>query len=352
MKVFTRIKGDYSERRMLPRLGKIRLGLKAATAKGVEYPTETDYFVCPPEVQEVYGERPTELDVILPSDDPRVIFPQKLAMYGASSGLQCHGDGHEAERYNEATKTWDARTCPCEHLKSMANPQGRCDEKSHLMVMLPRVSMGGVYQITTGSVSATANINSSLDMIRDMTGRITMVPLLLRRVPTVMTHNGAKRTHFILSLILNATWSEVAQLRQEQTAMVIPAQYQIAPPVDENPENDPVDLVVPDPGVRTLVEQLQAKLHQPEDGGHSVPPTDTLPARPDAPAPLDHSMTDAEWTTALTKIDAVPEWAASKEATKKRLKITDLRKVFMKRRGEVLADIFRDAQAAGLDIQI
>jgi len=46
---FTRIKGLSSIRR-LPRLGKIRLGIKKVTAKGKEYPSETDYFVCPAEV--------------------------------------------------------------------------------------------------------------------------------------------------------------------------------------------------------------------------------------------------------------------------------------------------------------
>ena len=55
---FTKIKG-LSDKRRLPRLGKIRLGVKAISQKsGKEYPKETDYFVCPPEVQAVYGEKP------------------------------------------------------------------------------------------------------------------------------------------------------------------------------------------------------------------------------------------------------------------------------------------------------
>ena len=363
MKVFTRIKGDYSERRLLPRLGKIRLGLRAATTKGTPYPTETEYFVCPPEVQAVYGERPIELDVILPSDDAAVIFPQKLAMYGSGAGLQCHGDGVEAERYNEVKKQWEPMACPCEHLKTMANPQGRCDEKSHLMVMLPRVSMGGVYQITTGSASATANINSSLDMIRDMTGRIAMVPLLLRRVPTDMTHEGKKRTHYILSMTLNATWSEVAQLRAERERMLIPVQYQIAPPVEENPELDAVDLIGPDPGASSLIAKLHAKLDKPEAeapapsrqrDGLTGAEQSTLPPSlqgQNASAP-NYAMTDEQWLDALTKIDAIPEWAAVKQAVKTRLKITDLRRVMPAKRGEVLGEILREGNAAGMVIAL
>ena len=41
------IKG-LSEQRRLPRLGKIRLGVKKKNQKGIEYPASTDYFVCPP----------------------------------------------------------------------------------------------------------------------------------------------------------------------------------------------------------------------------------------------------------------------------------------------------------------
>ena len=50
------IKGLTTDRQeMLPRIGKIRLGIKKKHSNGREYPAATDYFVCPPEVQAVYG---------------------------------------------------------------------------------------------------------------------------------------------------------------------------------------------------------------------------------------------------------------------------------------------------------
>ena len=51
------IKG-ISEIVRLPRLGKIRLGIKEEGADGKLYPTPTDYFVCPDEVKKVFGEKP------------------------------------------------------------------------------------------------------------------------------------------------------------------------------------------------------------------------------------------------------------------------------------------------------
>lgn len=244
MKQFTAIKGRFSEARELPRIGKIRLGLKVQGNKG-SYPTETEYFVCPPEVIEVYGDTPTELDVLLPSNKREDVFRSKYAMYGSGAGLKCHGNGEEAERFNEKTNTWDQRTCPCEHLKTEESPKGTCTAKSDLMVMLPLVSMGGCYQIKTGSAAATKNINSSLDLIQFLTGgRIAFLPMKLRRVPVEMTHEGHKRTHYIMTLTLNATWQQALQLRQHPDSMVIPAEYQIAAPLDENPELDPDDITV------------------------------------------------------------------------------------------------------------
>ena len=50
-----------SEITRMPRLGKIRLGVKKTSDKtGAEYPSAVDYFVCPDEVKSVYGEQPKE----------------------------------------------------------------------------------------------------------------------------------------------------------------------------------------------------------------------------------------------------------------------------------------------------
>ena len=39
-----------SDQVRLPRLGKIRLGIKKKTKGGVEYPFATEYFIVPPEI--------------------------------------------------------------------------------------------------------------------------------------------------------------------------------------------------------------------------------------------------------------------------------------------------------------
>lgn len=245
---FTRIKGSFSESRRLPRLGKIRLGLKVETlsrqpGKGpVQYPKETEHFVVPPEVAAVYGESPTELDVMLPANDPELVFVQKLARYGSTAGLKCHGNGEKALRLNEQTREWEDRTCPCEYLKTDENPRGDCTEQSSLMVILPRVSMGGCYQIDTRSYHSTVTINSALEFIQGLCGRIALIPLKLRRELRETHHAGQKQIHYTLNLVLDADINTVRALRDDHQGTLIPSRVQIEGPVDENPLTTPVDV--------------------------------------------------------------------------------------------------------------
>lgn len=267
---FTRIKGDYSEVRRLPRLGKIRLGIKRQARNGNEYPSETEHFVCPPEVEAVYGVTPTELDVMLPLEDPEQVLVQKFARYGASAGLKCHGNGEAAEQLNEQTKQWEPRQCPCPALKSEKNPKGDCTPQTHLLVLLPKVSMGGCYQITTRSFHSTVGLNSSLDYTRGLAGRIALLPMKLRRVPQETHHDGKKQIHYILSLVLDATLPQIADIRGNPDSLLIPARYQIEGPTDENPLMDPVDIIDPPTTVDAAelaemsdekMEEIQAKLN-------------------------------------------------------------------------------------------
>ncbi len=125
------IKG-LSELRRLPRLGKIRLGIKRLAKSGKEQPAEVDYFVVPPEVAKVYGERPKELLIMFPVEDVTQIFPQAYKWYGAGAGLKCKGDGETAiRRWAEAEESLRQRLgethddnelveipCPCFRLES------------------------------------------------------------------------------------------------------------------------------------------------------------------------------------------------------------------------------------------
>lgn len=243
---FTRIKDSISTARRLPRLGKIRLGLKKVSAKsGKEYPTETDYFVVPPEVAAVYGDKPKELDVMFPVDDEEIVFPQALEYYGSSKGLKCQGNKETAMERDEATGKWSQRTCPCEKLDA----PGGCSQTGHLMVLLPKVSLGGIYQIDTRSFNGHVDILSGFSYARLMVERIALVPFKLKREPRESHVNGQKQIHYPMKLILDADMNGVIQMRADTKRIVQSTVYQIEAPVLDGPKADPPDLVEDEPEV-------------------------------------------------------------------------------------------------------
>ena len=113
------------------------------------------------------------------------------------------------------------------------------------MVILPKINLAGIYQITTSSVNSIIDVNSGIDYVRDPSrvGRIAMVPLLLRRESTETHHEGQKQTHFTLKLVLNMDVHFLNQLRGETKRVLLGPVYEPPTPDDHNPELDPVDVL-------------------------------------------------------------------------------------------------------------
>ena len=233
---YTRISGLSSIRR-LPRLGKIRLGIKKVSAKtGKEYPSETDYFVCPAEVRNACGDKPKELKISFPINDPEVIFPQSYKWYGSSKGLKCRGDGVTATRLNEETGEMEERPCPCELLES-----GKCKQRASLIFMMPDVAIGGVYQIDLSSYHSIVDINSGIDYARALLNdNIVFVPFKLKRVPKETHNEGKKQIHYTLQLELDITAEQLRGIREGQKiGYRSDRKYEIEAPVeDKNPAHD------------------------------------------------------------------------------------------------------------------
>lgn len=202
-----------TEQKRLPRLGKIRLGIKKISNRtGHEYPVATNYFVCPPEVQALYGEKPKRLDVIIPLEDDEIWASQYYRQYSMTRGLVCKGDGINCRRMVDAdtgtlagrdTKliTWtEGLECPgkdCPDYKGKA-----CQEVMNLQFLLPKVPGLGIWQIDTGSIHSIMNINNCATMIRAMTGRVSWIPLSLTLEPTEVNNpdDGKKKTVYCMHL--------------------------------------------------------------------------------------------------------------------------------------------------------
>jgi hypothetical protein len=221
-----------SSRRRLPRLGKIRLGIRQASRSGTPAPFETPFFVCPPEVRKIYGDQPTSLPILLPAEDLGTLFPQALACYGKTTGLKCRGNNEIAmRRWADVEPTLQATLggshgphdyveipCPCPRLET-----GECSPVGSLLILLPHVSLGGVYQIDTHSRANIIRINSAVDWLKMMLGHISMIPLTLLREPVPMGHNGTQRIHYLLSLRFDGDLEAARRVREHGAHAMLPA---------------------------------------------------------------------------------------------------------------------------------
>ncbi len=289
---FTKIKG-LSDRRRLPRLGSIRLGIKVQNAKGVEYPKETDYFVCPDEVKAVFGEEPKQLDVMLPLNEIDSVFPTAYKLYGSGAGLKCTGDGETALRA-DGEGNMEERPCPCEFLEG---DRPKCKQSATLMVMIPSVSVGGVYFIRTSSYNSIVDIQSGMDFVQVMLGRFSMVPLTLKRVPTETHHDAKKQTHYTMSLTFDGNIDAINLLRGDSQRVLSCPVYELPAPDDSNPALDPVDIVAD--------EEDELPEYDPEDQAIETGDKESGKAE-ETPEEAFQRMMDLAYT-AILKLDKVPD---------------------------------------------
>lgn len=234
------IKG-ISEARWIPRLGRVRLGIKVEPEQGNPYPRPVKYFVCTPEVQAVFGAEPTELRIMFPVEDEQKFAPQWYRCYSQTWGLICRGNGEVADRSfdlhtgalaSRATKETVRREVPCPGPKCPEVQKRQCRPVMSLLFLLPEVPGLGVWQLDTSSFYSIRNINSGIDLARELCGRVAMVPLQLSRVPMQVTPEGEKKkTIHILFLS-----SHVALADIQRAAALPPGRVLLVP---DTPEEDP-----------------------------------------------------------------------------------------------------------------
>lgn len=285
------IKG-LSDIRRPPRLGKIRLGIKAKNSKGVEYPREVDYFILDPETpvdtqrQELikrfhilFGEKPKSIDIMLPSSNLDEVFPQNYTRYGKATSLKCIGDGETAtvvveecvkgleevrrDENGKAIVLCKGRDC-IYSINNESSKNRECSASATLNVLIHKLPGMGVWQVTTGSFHSIVNINSCIPWIELNYGRAHMLPLKLERRPQETSYAGKKSTHYMLHI--NATAS-VEQLLK--TAKIDPNKVLMntqLPGVDttEAPIDPDEDVVLgPDEGVETHAEKTETETPKP-----------------------------------------------------------------------------------------
>lgn len=246
-----------TERPNIPRLGKIRLGVKDEK-RG--FPKNVDYFVCPEEVQAIYGEEPKELRIVFLSDDLERAASQYYRAYNATSGLICRGDGYRADALLDgdvltnnggelsvdawAHGTTQGRKATSNFVRQQVSCGGagydesppcpmfaakKCAVRSFMQFAIRDVPGLGVYQLDTGSVINIRNINGTIEMAKMMFGGVAGVPMILRRSVLEVAPDGIKKKVQGVELVVDTTYSlaNLIELHRGSPAAAL------LPPVDE-----------------------------------------------------------------------------------------------------------------------
>ena len=298
---------DLTDRPRLPRLGKVHLGVKKLSQRGNEYPSATDYLVCPPSIQSVYGEKPRELDIVLPSDDVAQVAGVAWKSYSATRGKVCTSDGEHAARlidvdrlprgtdatqdeYDAALVSKDSknvewRKIPCPAHDCVFAKKGVCKPVMNLLFMVPKAPGIGVFQLDTGSINSIRDIRGGIELVRKLSGgRLAGIPLKLRLEPmeVISPEDQKKKVVFTLKLISPATLGRVLMagernLREllmadnpETPQVALPAPGDVPEPVEPEEDLYPASQIVSSPVAPTAAR---------DDAGHEGP----APADPPSP---------------------------------------------------------------------
>lgn len=187
---------DQDFRFQLPRLGKLRLGIKALAQSGKEYPKATEYFVLPQELldnSDFMAElskynadpaKPVKLPIYLPCNAIAGNMRRSADLYGSSKGLLCRTyNGEICERVNQKTGEWSQCECSM-HTGCQEFEKKNCHWIHRLRVVLPDAPGIGVWQIDSTSKNNWATLNSEMGAIKgQLGGKLAGVDLFLTLEP-------------------------------------------------------------------------------------------------------------------------------------------------------------------------
>lgn len=254
---------DLTERPQIPRLGKIRLGV---FDEGKNRPVNLEHFVVPPEVAAVYGDNPTKLEIVFLSDDLETIASQYYRAYNKANGLVCKGDGFTANALLDADvlrkRDGDlTQPFPTLDLWAHGSTSGRekgtentvkarieclgagygdkppcpmfaakkCAVRNFMQFAVRDVPGLGVYQLDTGSVVNTRQVNGVIELCKQTVGGVAGVPMTLERKQLEVAPNGRKSKVWGLELRVATDLSLTRLLEYHESG----PRMALLPPVDE-----------------------------------------------------------------------------------------------------------------------
>ena len=150
------------------------------------------------------------------------------------------------------TRLRDCKAMPCAGSECSMYQQKKCKEVMNLQFLLPSIPGLGIWQLDTSSYHSIVAVNSAIELIRNICGRISMIPLRLAIEPKEVSPDGKKKTVNILQIRTDITLAEIQKL-----GALPPSQVMLPPPDEDKP-----DLLYP---VRTIRRTVSKRLKDIDD---------------------------------------------------------------------------------------
>ena len=209
----------------LPEVGRIKIGKKAITNNGKEYPTSVDYFIPFGKYADLFtqalGEKPQTIQIIFPDDTPEKVCYERYEYRDSSGALVAFGNGR-------VFYVWDgARYSPFstdEHPDLMQRlcskyPTRRGADNWDIVLTLrfivPAVRgiVGVWYFSTKGAASSVQNIRNSFDAVQLMRGTVTQTVFDLSVHFHKSNKPGQSSKYPVVDLVAND--NRIADIRKE-----------------------------------------------------------------------------------------------------------------------------------------
>ena len=226
---------DESFRFRLPRLGKIRLGVRVESQNN--RPKEVDYFILPDELRtnkkfravlENLGQdpdKPKALPIQLPSNLIAVNVRRTWDVYNLAHVLLSRWDGLTCTKLNKQTGQYEETQCVCprECEDCFVNDKTVIHR---LNVMLPDAPDIGVWQIDFGALNSYTNLTTEMALKLGALKKLGGIDFVLTREQRDFQQNVVKNgeikttttPHWLLHLRSDLTRRELEELAKEATA--------------------------------------------------------------------------------------------------------------------------------------
>lgn len=224
---------DKGERLALPRIGKIKIGMKAVSRNGKEYPTSVDYFIPTGKYAglftQAYGDKPSTIQIIFPDDEPSKVCNEYYEYRNDKGELIAKGDG-------EVFQVWNGREYAefsiAEHPQLMEGVHAKNQSKAGWRVRLtmnflvPMVrGVAGVWTFeTNGSASSIPNVRDTFDAMLENRGSCKGVIFDLSVQFAQSQKPDNKSRYPVVSLIPNESADNLRKVMNAQKPIMIEEQ--------------------------------------------------------------------------------------------------------------------------------